>query len=137
MADMRIDRGFISTPIDYGEVQENLGIPEDATSLPEWQGWDRIEHSAVSQAAASAGTEFSPELGLVVDQLRSDAEYAGLADLDEKRFLLDVLNNVSGKLDEIIEGNESERLLNFRETLNELLELYQMTYSRQLSNVKG
>jgi hypothetical protein len=44
MADLRIERGGFFQPVEYEETQENLGIQEELTSLPEWQGWDRVEN---------------------------------------------------------------------------------------------
>lgn len=136
MADMRIDRG-IQTPQDFGEVQEQLGLPQEQTSLPEWQGWDRVENAAIEDSSALVSSDLRPDIGPVLDKLRTEPEYENMVDLDEKRFILDVMDNVSKKLDSIAENHGSEKLLNFRETLNELLDLYQTAYSRQLGNVKG
>lgn len=134
---MRIERSVISTPEDYGEVQGDLGLSREATSLPEWQGWDRTENAGFIEPAGIMGLDLKSDVGGALDQLRNDPEYANLPDLDEKRFLLDVMNNVSGKLDGLADEGGSEKLLNFRETFNEMLDLYQTAYSRQLVNIKG
>jgi hypothetical protein len=136
MADMRIDRG-IQTPQDFGEVQDQLGLPQEQTSLPEWQGWDRVENAAIEDSSILLSTDLRPDMAPVLDQLRTEPEYENMVDLDEKSFILDVMGNVSKKLDSIAEQRGSEKLSNFRETLNELLDLYQTAYSRQLGNVKG
>ena len=137
MADLRIDRGAFYAPIDYGETEQQLGLREESTSLPEWQGWDRIENSAQIEGPFVPGLDLSTDLSPVLDQLRSEPEYQGLTDLDEKRLLLDILDRVSGKLDDLIESSPSQKLENLRETLNELLDLSQTAYVHQLSNVKG
>src|SRR5262245_13885509 len=137
MADMRIERGGISMPEDYGEVQGGLGLPREATSMPEWQGWDRIENAGILEGAGEVGLDLKADIGKALDQLRLEPEYSNFSDLEEKTFLLDSMNTISGKLDEIAEGNGSEKMLNFRETFNELLDLYQTAYKNQTSNIKG
>lgn len=137
MADLRIDRNIISMPEDYGEVQGSLGLSREETSMPEWQGWDRLENAAVLDAAANIGLDLRPDISMALEHLRTDPDYAGMADLDEKTFLLDSMNTISGKLDGIVEEGGSEKLLNFRETFNELLDLYNTAYTHQVANIKG
>lgn len=137
MADMRIDRNIISVPEDYGEVPSGLGLSQESTSMPEWQGWDRLENAGALDAAGNIGFDLKPDIGMALDQLRSDPDYSGMADLDEKTFLLDSMNTISGKLDGIVEEGGSDKLLNFRETFNELLDLYNTAYTHQVANIKG
>lgn len=137
MADLRIERSIISVPEDYGEVQGDLGLSREATSMPEWQGWDRLENAGGLDAAGTIGLDLKPDIGMALEHLRSDPDYAGMADLDEKTFLLDSMNTISGKLDGIVEEGGSDKLLNFRETFNEMLDLYHTAYTHQVSNIKG
>ncbi len=137
MAEIRIDRSVFSGPAELEQTDAGLYLPEESTSLPEWQGWDRIENASLSESAPIAGLEATTDLTLVLEQLRGDSEYAGLPDLDEKRLLLDVLNSISGKLDGITGSTNSQKLLNFQETLNETLELYQSVYGQQIGHIKG
>jgi hypothetical protein len=137
MADLRIERGGFTPSTDFGEVQENLGLLEESTSLPEWQGWDRIENCGFFEQPTISPLDVSSDLSSILDQIRSDPDYNAMPDLDDKAFLLDVLNKVSAKLEDIVQNTGSERLQNFQETLNELLELQQHVYVQQLGSIKG
>lgn len=137
MADMRIDRSTISMPEDYGEVQGGLGLSREETSMPEWQGWDRLENAGNLEGAGGLSLDLKPDIGMALEELRTDPEYGGMTDLDEKTFLLDAMNTISGKLDGIVDEAGSEKMLNFRETFNEMLDLYNTAYTRQVANIKG
>jgi len=138
MADLRIGgSGIEQTPLEFGETQEQLGLPQELTSLPEWKGWDRVENAGFEEGGVFLHSDIRADLGPVLEQLRTDPEYQNLTDLDEKRFMMDVMGNVSEKLDSIVDQNGSEKMLNFRETFNDLLDLYQTAYTRQLGNIKG
>lgn len=138
MADLRIDRSIITTPQeDYGEIQHGLGLPQEATSLPEWQGFDRMENAGFVESTGYVGLDVKPDIGRALEHLRLDPQYEGTSDLDDKRLLLDSMNTISGKLDGLVENSNSEKLVNFRETFNELLDLYQTAYGHQTANIKG
>ena len=137
MADLRIERGGFFQPIEYTETQENLGIQEELTSLPEWQGWDRIENCGYVETPSVSPLDLGTDLGSVIGELRTETDYDSLVDLDDKAFLMDVLNNISSKLDAIVEQRGSEKLQNFQETLNDLLEMHEFVYTHQLGSIKG
>lgn len=137
MADLRIERGGLFQPIEYNETQENIGLQEELTSLPEWQGWDRIENCGYFESPSVSPLDVGTDLGPVIDQLRTESDYNNLIDLDEKAFLMDVMNNVSSKLETIVQARESEKLQNFQETLNELLELHEFVFTNQHGSIKG
>src|ERR1051325_7244407 len=100
MADLRIERGGLFQPIEYTDTtSENIGLQEELTSLPEWQGWDRIENCGYSESPSVSPLDLATDLGGVIEQLRGEKDYSNLVDLDEKSFLMDVLNNVASKLD--------------------------------------
>jgi hypothetical protein len=133
----RIDRGFITPQQDLGEPQERLGVQTESTSLPEWQGWDRIENGSLMEAPPLLGMGMNPDLNHALELLRTDPQYDGLSDLDDKRFLLDSMNSISSKMDDLQDKPGSEKMLNLRETFNELIDLYQTAYTHQLANIKG
>jgi hypothetical protein len=137
MAELRIERGGIFQPVEYTESQENIGIQEELTSMPEWQGWDRIENCGYSESPSVSPLDLHADLAPVIDQLRGEKDYSNLVDLDEKAFLMDVLNNISSKLDGIVQQTSSEKLQNFQETLNDLLEMREFVYTHQLGSIKG
>ncbi|HET6266328.1 MAG TPA: hypothetical protein VFG11_01310 [Acidobacteriota bacterium] len=133
----RIDRGFITPQQDLGEPQPGLGVQTESTSLPEWQGWDRIENGSLMEAPLLIGIDMNPDLNHALGLLRNDSQYEGLSDLDDKRFLLDSMNNISSKMDDLQDKPGSEKMLNMRETFNELMDLYQTAYTHQIANIKG
>ena len=137
MADLRIERGGLFQPIEYTDNQENLGIQEELTALPEWQGWDRIENCGYAEAPSVSPLDLGADLGSVIGDLRTESDYHNLVDLDDKAFLMDVLNHISSKLDTIVGQRGSEKLQNFQETLNDLLEMHEFVYTHQLGNIKG
>lgn len=137
MAEIKIDRSVFAPPAEFEETQDVLGLREESTSLPEWQGWDRLENAAQTESFGIVGFDANPGLGPALEQLRNDPEYAKMPDLDEKRLLLEALTNISGKLEQITGNSTSEKLLNFQEALNETLELYQSVYGHQIANIKA
>ena len=137
MAEIRIDRSVFAGPVEFEEAPDALRLLEEATSLPEWQGWDRLENASLPEALTIAGLDATKDLSPALEQLRNDPEYASMSDLDEKRLLLEALTNISGKLDGITGNTTSEKLLNFQESLNETLELYQSVYGRQIGSIKA
>ncbi len=137
MAEIRIDRSVFTGPVELEEAQDLLGLREESTSLPEWQGWDRLENASLPESFLITGFDGTTGLGPALEQLRNDPEYAGMPDLDEKRLLLEALTNISGKLEEITGSSNSEKLLDFQEALNETLELYQSVYGHQIGSIKA
>ena len=137
MADLRIVGGTaLPAQTEYAEVEERLGLAEEATSLPEWQGWDRVENLSLQQSAFVA-FEAGADLGTVLEQIKAEPAYRNLADLDEKRLVLDVLFGISTKIDKLVESRPTDRMLNLQETMNDLLDLYQTAYVQQTANIKG
>ncbi len=137
MAEIRIDRSVFTGSVEFEEAQDLLGLGEESTSLPEWQGWDRLENASLPDSFQITGLDVSTGIGPALEQLRNDSEYAGMPDLDDKRLLLDALSNISAKLEDIAGRSSSEKLLNFQESLNETLELYQSIYGHQIASIKA
>jgi hypothetical protein len=137
MADLRIERGGLFQPIEYTDAQENLGLQEEFTSLPEWQGWDRMENCGYVENLSVSPLDLGVDMGSVIGELRTESDYNNLVDLDDKAFLMDVMNNISSKLDSVVAQRGSEKLQNFQETLNDLLEMHEFVYTHQLGSIKG